>query len=212
MRTLGLRAFTLRPAPEPRDVLWRGAEASAAARQLRRRTAFVAAAAITVFYAIPFTFLASLTSITNLSKVIPGLADTLADYPGVRAFIEGFLASLGLRIFFLLLPLIMRTLAKAGGARSNSEVTLDAARLYYIFQVFNGLIVFTISGSVFQALASWIDSPLSAVTVLAQVPANMLMIWLAELTSIICRACRHSHLFIARTWHWALSLRFLSLY
>lgn len=58
------------------------------------------------FYMIPVAFVQGLTSMQSLSEKIPGFKAIVDSSPFIRGFLEGFLPTLALKIFFAILPMV----------------------------------------------------------------------------------------------------------
>lgn len=102
-----LQQLMTQAAPEPRDVYWYNLSLHHAERSLRTLVGEVAAMALVFFYTIPVAFVQSFSNLETLSTVIPGLDTVLSWSPSAKAFVQGFLPTLALTLFFEFLPLIL---------------------------------------------------------------------------------------------------------
>lgn len=94
------------------DIYWANFNISHFQRSMRHVAAVFITFMLIIFWAIPVTFVASLTTLNSLSSQ-PGLGwiSSVVDLsPILKGFLEGFLPTLALIIFMALLPLICKGL------------------------------------------------------------------------------------------------------
>eukprot|EP00127_Corallochytrium_limacisporum_P005793 Clim_evm11s211 gene=Clim_evmTU11s211 len=156
------------PAPEVRDVNWKNLQINLKSRQIRKCVVGTVVAAIVLFYTIPITFVSSLTTLESLSERLPFLEDVANASPVVKGFLEGFLPSLALIIFFAFLPPMMKALTHQEGVFRNSDLDRGTVSKVYIFSVFNVFLITTLAGSVLSEINAIIDDPTSIVETLAE--------------------------------------------
>ncbi|XP_011270632.1 hypothetical protein, variant [Capsaspora owczarzaki ATCC 30864] len=160
-------AFITEPAPEPRDVYWRGMRLRDNERFPRLLLSYAMMFGLTFFWTIPITFVSSLTTLDSLSETFPFL-DGIKTLPSwISSAIQGFLPAIILSIFMSLVPTIIRIIVMVGGVTSMSQVVRLTITRYYFFQVINVFLVFTLSGAVLTQLNDIIDDPLSIASLLA---------------------------------------------
>ena len=119
-------------APEPRDVYWPNMRLTPAQRSMRKIIAQVLTVLLVFFWSIPVTFVASLTTLEALSSN-PGLGwidDIVSLSPVLKGFLEGFLPTLAVLIFYLLLPKITT------GMRAFVHLFLGIHLVFFFFFFF----------------------------------------------------------------------------
>jgi hypothetical protein len=91
-----------------------------------------------VFWAIPVTFIGSLSSVTGLTDTFHWLRWILGDSFGkklLQGVISGILPPVLLALLMMLLPIIFRHLSAFQGTVSKTEVELDVMSRYCKFIV-----------------------------------------------------------------------------
>jgi hypothetical protein len=76
--------------------------------------------------------------------------------PFIKAFIQGFLPGIALKIFLIFLPTILMMMSKFEGFISRSSLERRSATRYYIFQFINVFLGSIITGTAFQQLDKFI--------------------------------------------------------
>eukprot|EP00053_Salpingoeca_punica_P016854 m.160744 g.160744 ORF g.160744 m.160744 type:complete len:699 (+) comp17056_c2_seq5:91-2187(+) len=160
--------WTVTPAPHIEDIVWENLWMSQSTREVRHSLFKAATWALIVFYVIPVAFVATLTTLQSLSDKVPFLADVVDVSPILKGFLEGFLPTLALLVFMMLLPAIMCYFAKHEGRPDKVSINLAAVSKMYNFQIINVFFVSIIAGSVFDAISNIIDSPTSIITLLGE--------------------------------------------
>jgi calcium permeable stress-gated cation channel len=74
----------------------------------------------------------------------------------IKAFIQGFLPGIALKIFLILLPTILMIMSKFEGYMSISSLERKSADKYYIFNFVNVFLGSIIAGTAFQQLNAFI--------------------------------------------------------
>lgn len=77
----------------------------------------------------------------------------------IKAFIQGFLPGIALKIFLILLPTILMLMSKFEGFIAISTLERRSASKYYIFQLINVFLGSIITGTAFQQLHSFLHQP-----------------------------------------------------
>ncbi|RYY34643.1 hypothetical protein EON62_03105, partial [archaeon] len=154
-------------APEPRDLDYGNVSMSSPERLARQRAAMALAVVVTLFYTIPVSFIASLATIESLARIFPGIEKLLADNTLAVSFIQGFLPSILLQIVLGLIPTVMGMLARYGGARSNTEAMITTIRFMFGFRLWTTLLVFTVTGSIWDAISIIVEAPDKILSILA---------------------------------------------
>ncbi|KAG0616625.1 hypothetical protein M758_5G129300 [Ceratodon purpureus] len=140
-------------APEPEEVCWNSLYIPAWSRAIRRIIVNTLTVLLIVFYMIPIAFVAGLTTLENLEKLLPFIK-SLLKIPVLAEAIQAYLPQLALLIFLALLPKIMLILSQAEGFASQSQVVRSASSKYFYFIIFNVFLGVTIFGAVFSNISS----------------------------------------------------------
>ncbi|XP_026408256.1 calcium permeable stress-gated cation channel 1-like [Papaver somniferum] len=142
-------------APEPRDVYWHNLALPFVQLTIRRLIIGVAFFFLTFFFMIPIAFVQTLANIEGIKKVAPFLKP-LIDMPVIKAFIQGFLPGIALKLFLIFLPSILMLMSKIEGFIALSALERRAASRYYLFQIVNVFLGSIIAGTAFQQLDKFI--------------------------------------------------------
>ncbi|CAL9754508.1 unnamed protein product [Musa acuminata subsp. burmannicoides] len=142
-------------APEPRDVYWQNLAIPFVSLTVRRLIVAVAVFFLTFFFMIPIAFVQSLANIEGIEKVVPFLKPIIEEKT-IKAFIQGFLPGIALKIFLILLPTILMLMSKFEGFTSLSVLQRRSASKYYLFILVNVFLGSIITGTAFQQLNSFI--------------------------------------------------------
>lgn len=148
-----------------------------------------------LFWTIPVFFVSSLTTLSNLVKVLPFL-EFIYRSPFLQGFLEGLLPTLALTIFMAVLPLITRSkflsflllnlihsffffqhsiwlifksieLAKCEYRASKSATERKSFAKLYGFHFWNVFLVITISGAIMDGITDFVNNPTGIVKALA---------------------------------------------
>lgn len=96
-------------------------------------TSFVVA--LVVFWSIPVAFVGAISQVDNLICILPFLS-FINDIPrAVKGVVTGLLPVILLAVLMSLLPIILRAMAKIGGAPTRSAVELTVQHTYFAFQL-----------------------------------------------------------------------------
>ncbi|XP_057462899.1 protein OSCA1-like [Actinidia eriantha] len=146
-------------APEPRDVYWKNLAIPYVQLTIKRLIIAVVFFFLTFFFMIPIAFVQSLANIESIRKKVPFLK-VIIDVSFIKAFIQGFLPGIALKLFLIFLPTILMIMSKFEGFISISFLERRSASRYYIFNFVNVFLGSIIAGSAFQQLNTF--SKLSA--------------------------------------------------
>ncbi|CAA0826495.1 Calcium permeable stress-gated cation channel 1 [Striga hermonthica] len=142
-------------ASEPRDVYWNNLAIPYVSLTIRRLIIAVAFFFLTFFFMIPITAVQSLANIEGIQKRLPFLK-AITDVPFIKAFIQGVLPGIVLKIFLIVLPTILMMMSKFEGFLSISALERRSAMRYYIFNFVNVFLVSVIAGTALQQLNSFL--------------------------------------------------------
>ena len=140
-------------APEPQDLLWDCASMTFDHRYVRGLVVSLLTALLILFWQIPVALAQAFASLRGLAEKVSFMEDVVDALPeNVLGIIEGFLPTLIIIIFFILVPIILVALAKAEGAVSLSAAHWSAGNRLFLFQIFNVFIGNLIAGAIFNQI------------------------------------------------------------
>ncbi|CAG8482795.1 1059_t:CDS:2 [Diversispora eburnea] len=126
----------------PDDIIWENLNIAYSQRLVRK---------------VIITFVAAISKLSELGKIIPFLEPAIDSLPiTVLGIIEGILPALALAILMIILSLFLR----------GVEISLQ--KKYYFFLIINVLLVTSFANGVFEAISPIIENPPSIVNTLAE--------------------------------------------
>ncbi|KAL3452095.1 hypothetical protein BJX65DRAFT_267470 [Aspergillus insuetus] len=152
---------------EPTQIIWSNLRIKWWERIIRYGASIAFVCALVVFWAIPTAFVGSLSNINNLTDMVPFLS-FIDDVPNwIKGAITGLLPTILMAVLMALLPIVLRLMAKIGGAPSLAAVELTTQNFYFLFQVVQVFLVVTLASSATSVVTKIIDDPTSAASLLA---------------------------------------------
>ncbi|KAG9079250.1 hypothetical protein FRC06_007862, partial [Ceratobasidium sp. 370] len=152
----------------PADVIWGNLGINPYEARIRRVISYAATAALIIFWTIPVAFVGIISNVSQLSERYKWL-HWLGTLPSVViGIISGVLPPVGLAILMMLLPIVLRLLARFEGIPRRTGLELSLMTRYFIFQVVHGFLIVTISSGIIAALPGLLNNPGSIATILAQ--------------------------------------------
>ncbi|GJJ76715.1 calcium permeable stress-gated cation channel [Entomortierella parvispora] len=139
-------------APEPRDVYWDNLNLPPSELGVRTVVINVIVFFLIFFWAGPVGVFSSFLSLASLDKIFPGISKLAGAHPLLKSVIQGFLPTVGVIIFLAVVPTILLALCKRQGIQSHSEIAQSLFNKYFVFILFNVVLVFTIVGTWAQAV------------------------------------------------------------
>ncbi|KAF9978906.1 hypothetical protein BGZ73_008411 [Actinomortierella ambigua] len=139
-------------APEPRDIFWDNASLPPSELTVRSIVINVTLFFLVLFAAGPLTLLSGFLNLDSLEHFFPLLYRIAAIHPILRDLIQGFLPTLGVVIFLALVPKILEGMCESQGIQSYSGIARSIFHKYFIFQIFNVVLIFTIAGTLWQTV------------------------------------------------------------
>ncbi|KAI8917584.1 hypothetical protein DFJ77DRAFT_509057 [Powellomyces hirtus] len=155
------------PSVNPTDVIWQNLDLSFRVRKVRTMLATAFTAALTLAWASMMTVINTVATLDRAIQYMPWLAFFDDFSTPVRGVIQGVVPIVVVTLLFMLVPIIMRHLSHFAGQATYSGIERSLLRFYYIFLVFNVLLVITVSGSVITALQTILDNPQRILSILA---------------------------------------------
>lgn len=145
-------------APEPRDVSWRNLAIPQKILPLNKIGVILAAALLTIFFAIPVTAVQGIAKYEKLKKWFPP-AMAIEFIPGLSSVVTGYLPSAILKGFMYIIPFAMLGLAYLGGSISNSKEEIKACNMVFYFLMGNVFFLSLISGSLLDEIGEYLTHP-----------------------------------------------------
>lgn len=119
----------------PADVIWGNLGLNPYEQRVRTLVSYAATAGLIVLWAFPVTFVGILTNIVGLCNTFKWLG-WLCKLPDVVVgIISGVLPPVGLAVLMMLLPIVLRLLARLEGIPRRTGIELSLMTRYFIFQV-----------------------------------------------------------------------------
>lgn len=152
---------------DPTQVIWSNLRIKWWERIIRYTVTVGFIVALIVFWAIPTAVVGAISNINFLTENVPFLA-WIDDLPKwIKGAITGLLPTVAMSIWISLVPVIMRFMAKLGGAPSQAAVELTTQNFYFAFQVIQVFLVVTVTSSASSAAGQIVDNPTQAASLLA---------------------------------------------
>ncbi|KAI9894887.1 MAG: hypothetical protein M1814_000107 [Vezdaea aestivalis] len=128
-------------------------------------TAFITV--MIIFWAVPVAFVASISNIDSLIGILPFLKFINSIPSAIRGVVTGLLPVVLMAVLIALVPVIMRLMAKLGGAPTLSRVELTTQNMFFAFQVIQVFLVTTLGSAASAVVGKIKDDPSSATSLLA---------------------------------------------
>ncbi|KAK9716732.1 hypothetical protein K7432_006700 [Basidiobolus ranarum] len=158
------RAFTCvtKFAPDPRDIAWNNLYRTR--REILIRKVIIEAAIffLMFFWAYPVATLASWLGVDALEKL------TIDGGTATGRVILKFLPSIFVLVFMAILPFILETLIKIQRKPSRSLTEMAVLKKYFLFQLINVLLIFTVASTFFSSFYAILDKPTEVTTILGR--------------------------------------------
>ncbi|KAL4802645.1 hypothetical protein BDV18DRAFT_59130 [Aspergillus unguis] len=152
---------------DPTQVIWSNLRIKWWERIVRYGVTVAFVAALVIFWAIPTAFVGALSNINNLTDMVPFLKFITHVPDWILGAITGLLPTILMSVLMALVPIILRLMAKLGGAQSLAEVELTVQNSYFFFQVVQVFLVVTLASSATSVVTKIINDPSSAASLLA---------------------------------------------
>ncbi|XP_077219358.1 early-responsive to dehydration stress protein (ERD4) isoform X4 [Tasmannia lanceolata] len=148
------------PAPEPRDVLWNNLAIPYSHLIFHKIGVFIAAAVLTIFFALPVTTVQGIVQLEKIKKWFPP-ARAVQLIPGLSSVLTGYLPSVILNSFIYVIPYAMRSMATLEGCVSRSKKEMKACSMVFYFLVGNVFFLSLLSGSLLDQIGESFTHPRS---------------------------------------------------
>ncbi|XP_027098170.2 CSC1-like protein At1g69450 isoform X2 [Coffea arabica] len=158
-------------APEPHDVYWPLFPESFMRRWISQLIVIVACILLTALFLIPVVVVQGLTNLSQLEIWLPFLKSIL-NVAFVSQVVTGYLPSLILQLFLMMIPPIMKFLSSVQGHISISEIIKSACNKVLWFTIWNIYFANVLSGSVFSQIFIFLEPKNVPARLAVAVPAQ----------------------------------------
>jgi hypothetical protein len=152
----------------PEDVIWDNLVMNPYERRVRSAISWGATIGLIILWAFPVVFVGAVSNIHSVCTTYHWLAWICKIPSAVLSLIQGFLPAVLLAILFMLVPIVMRILARWEGIPQRTAVELSLMDRFFLFQVINGFLVASLASGLITALPGLAHNPSSVPTLLAQ--------------------------------------------
>ncbi|KAJ5619945.1 hypothetical protein N7510_003929 [Penicillium lagena] len=152
---------------DPTQVIWANLRIRWWERITRRTATIGFITAMIIFWAIPTAFVGSISNINSLIQKLPWLGFINNCPKVILGLITGMLPSVLMAVLMALVPIILRLMAKWGGAPTLAAVELSVQNSYFAFQVVQVFLVVTFASAASSVVEQIIDKPSDAASLLA---------------------------------------------
>ncbi|KAL4907575.1 hypothetical protein BDW74DRAFT_166891 [Aspergillus multicolor] len=152
---------------EPTQIIWSNLRIKWWERIIRYGASIAFVTAMVIFWAIPTAFVGSVSNINNLTDMVPFLSFIEHVPSWILGAITGLLPTILMAVLMALVPIVLRLMAKIGGAPSLAEVELTTQNFYFLFQVVQVFLVVTLTSAASSVVTKIIQDPTSAAELLA---------------------------------------------
>ncbi|KAH9026750.1 DUF221-domain-containing protein [Lactarius pseudohatsudake] len=151
----------------PEDVIWDNLVLNPYERRVRLALSWSATIGLIIVWAIPVAFVGAVSNIHSLCTTYHWLAWVCTLPAIVISIIQGFLPAVLLAVLFMLVPIVLRILARLEGIPQRTGVELSLMDRFFLFQVINGFLVVSLSSGIIASLPDLVNNPSSVPTLLA---------------------------------------------
>ncbi|OCK81523.1 DUF221-domain-containing protein [Lepidopterella palustris CBS 459.81] len=151
----------------PEEVIWSNLKIQWYSRVIRGFATTGAVVATIIFWSIPVAFVASISHVDALIKVLPWLSFINKIPKAILGVVTGLLPVVLLAVLMALLPIYLRLMARLKGDPTKSAVELSVQSSYFGFQVVQVFLVATLGSAASAAVGDIIKNPTDATTLLA---------------------------------------------
>ncbi|KAI3500731.1 hypothetical protein L1887_36556 [Cichorium endivia] len=143
-------------APEARDIYWAFFSTSFLTRWIGNVVVILGCAILTILFFIPVLIVQGLTNLNTLEALFPFLRGIL-DITFISEVITGYLPSLILKTFLVIVPPVMRLLSSIQSFVSHSQIEKSACIKVLWFTIWNVFFANALSGSILYRLNIFLE-------------------------------------------------------
>lgn len=151
----------------PQNIIWANLRFLWWERILRSVATLGFVLALIIFWTIPVAFVGFISNLTYITNTLTWLKFIYKLPDQLIGLITALLPTVMLAVLMALLPIILRLMAKWGGAMTTQAVELRVQTTYLTFQVVHTFIMVTLSSSAISVITGLINDPSSATNLLA---------------------------------------------
>eukprot|EP00698_Gefionella_okellyi_P019298 TRINITY_DN589_c0_g2_i1.p1 TRINITY_DN589_c0_g2~~TRINITY_DN589_c0_g2_i1.p1 ORF type:complete len:737 (-),score=128.55 TRINITY_DN589_c0_g2_i1:557-2767(-) len=151
---------------EPRDVLFRNLYHSSDHQAARWTCVWIVTMVLILFYVVPVAFATWLVNLDELEKLLPFLTPVLELSPTIKGFIQGYLPTVIVYLFMILLPMVLWLLTRRQGLVAKSEEQLSMLSKLFLFQLVNVFFTAIVASSILNALQAIFEDPQNLISLL----------------------------------------------
>lgn len=149
------------------DVIWSNLNINPYQQRARYALSWAATIGLIITWSFPVAFVGAISNVSALCVSVSWM-QWLCELPvPVNGIIQGALPPAALAVLFMLLPIILRLLARFEGIPLRTGIELSLMTRYFLFMVINGFLIVTLSSGLIAAIPEITKNPSSAVTLLA---------------------------------------------
>jgi hypothetical protein len=131
-------------APRPQDLIWKNLEKSDGQRRSHAFFGGLLLAAVMVLYTAPLIAVSAVSNLASLTVYVPFLNDWSNESPITFSAVAGVLPPFLAIVLQLILPIIMRSLARFQGATTRTRLDRAVLARYFFFLVVFQFFVFSL--------------------------------------------------------------------
>ncbi|GAM23165.1 hypothetical protein SAMD00019534_063400 [Acytostelium subglobosum LB1] len=154
---------------DPSDIYWPNIDMSYTNFWVRSIEIGIAIFFMVFFWMIPIGIIAGVSNISSLSQLgaFQWVLRFIKENPVMLGFLEGVMTNVLLILAMIILIPILTKMSKVQGHFSRSDIDKSVFRKLFLFQIFNVFLGSSIVGSIFDSIATIINSPSSIISMLA---------------------------------------------
>jgi hypothetical protein len=152
---------------DPTQVIWANLRIKWWERLGRYAATMAFVCVLIIFWAIPTAAVGAISNINALIEKVHFLSFINSVPSWIKGVITGLLPAVLMSILISLVPIILRLMAKWGGAPSAASVELTVQNWFFAFQVVQVFLVITLASAATSVVTSIINNPSSAASLLA---------------------------------------------
>ncbi|KAJ3734584.1 hypothetical protein DFJ43DRAFT_1063453 [Lentinula guzmanii] len=151
----------------PSDVIWSNLSLNPFEINIRIAISWAITLALIIFWAIPVALIGTISNIQSVCTKEKWLSWLCSLPSPVIGIIQGILPPVLLAVLMMLLPIVLRLLAKFEGIPKRSGVELSLMTRFFIFQVIHSFLIVTLSSGIIASLKTLTSDPTSIPSTLA---------------------------------------------
>lgn len=151
----------------PDDIIWSNMRLFWWERLIRGTAAAAFLTVLIIFWSVPVAFVGFLSNITSLIHTFPWLKFLLNLPKFLQGLVTGLLPTVLLAILMMLLPIVIRLMAKIAGRPTKLLVEYYTQNTYFAFQVVHVFIMTTLTSGLVATYSEIERDPYKALTLLS---------------------------------------------